>query len=81
VTLASREQVETDAFDLVQEINTLQKHLADLLEEFKAANIAYRDGRYQTLVAQAKVSAIRADLDITKARMMGLQSMLKAIPR
>jgi hypothetical protein len=80
-SLASRAQVETDAFDLVEQIDQLQKSLPAFLEEYRAALIAYRDGRHQTLVAEAKRESVKAGIDIAKQRIMALQSMLRALPR
>jgi peroxiredoxin len=79
--LVTKEQAETDALDFVEQINALQAELVGLNAEQQAALIAYRDGRYQTLVAEAKLKAVRATIDITKARLIALQAMLKAVPR
>lgn len=79
--VVSRSQVEADAWDLVQQIDTLQRGLPLLLEEQNAALIAYRDGRHQTLVADAKLKSVHGAIEVTKMRIMALQSMLRAIPR
>ena len=76
-----RRQAEVDGFDMVQQIDALQRSLPGLLEEQNAALIAYRDGRHQTLVAEAKLKSVRGAIEITKMRIMALQSLLRAIPR
>jgi chromosome segregation ATPase len=81
MTFVTREQAETDAFDMAQQIHTLQAKLPELEEELKAALIAYRDGRHQVLVAEAKKESVKAAIDIVKSRIMALQSILRALPR
>ena len=70
-----------DPHDLTLQIDADQKRLGDLNVEQGAALIAYRDGRYQTLIAETKLKAVRGEIDVLKARVMAKMAMLKAIPR
>lgn len=70
-----------DEFDLVQEIREAEQRLGELDHELKDALAIYRDAKYQLLIAETKRSSIRAEIEITKARIMAKQSMLRAMPR
>jgi len=70
-----------DGFDLVQDIDVLQRRLIRLEREFQEAIRAYRDARVTLVSADAGVKACKAEIDIIKTRIMAMQSMLRAIPR
>lgn len=67
--------------DLMAAIDADQKSLGEMDKELQAAIIQYRDGRYQVLVADAKLKSVKATIDIVKARMMGRMALLKSYPR
>lgn len=75
------DQSARDGYDLVQEIDVLQQRLGDLDKEQQDALVSLRDARYIWLVADTKLKAIKGEVDITKARLIALQSMLKALPK
>lgn len=75
------DQPDRDSFDLVQEIDVLQKRLGTLDGEWQEAIQQYRDARVNLVVADAAVKACKAELDIKKNRLMSLMSMLRALPK
>ena len=81
MSLGSREQVELDGYDLVQAIDADQRALGELGKELEAVYIAFRDGKHQVLVAQAKLNSLKDAIGIIKARMYARMAMLKAVPR
>lgn len=70
-----------DAFDLVREIDDLQLRLKELDKEQQEALVSLRDARYTWLVADTKLKAIKGEVDIAKARLIALMSMLRALPK
>ena len=83
LTGTTREKIgaSRDGFDLVTEIDQLQRRLEELDKEQQEVLIGLRDAKYHWLVADTKVRAVHGEVDIAKARLIALQSMLKAIPK
>ena len=52
-----------DGFDLVQDIDVLQRRLINLEREFQEAIRAYRDARVNLVSADAGVKACKAEID------------------
>lgn len=67
--------------DLMAAIDADQKTLGDLGKELEAVYIAFRDGKHQVLVAQAKLNSLKDAIGIVKARMYAKMGLLKAFPR
>lgn len=70
-----------DGADLVAEIDGLQLRLKELDREQQESLIELRDARYNWLIADTKLKAVKSEVDVSKARLIALQSMLKAVPR
>lgn len=62
-------------------IDADQRNLGELGKELEAVYIAFRDGKHQVLVAQAKMNSLKDAIGIIKAQMYAKMSLLKAFPR
>ncbi len=77
----SQPSPDRDGWDLVQEIRAGEQRLGELDRELKDALYSAQLQEYRLLVVKTRLRAIEKEIQITQARLIAKQSMLKALPR
>lgn len=74
-------QPDHDAFDISQELDTIQKRLKDLDVQQQAALRDYADKKEAELRARMVLNIIKEEIGVLGKRSMNLSSILKALPK
>lgn len=75
------DQPDHDAFDISQELDTIQKRLKELDVQQRAGLRDYADKKEAELRARMVLNIIKEEIGVLGKRSMNLMSILRALPK